>query len=151
VVDFDVHHGNGTEAMFAGRPGYFYASTHQWPLYPGTGSPGRETPDNILDLPLSAGSGGAELRRAFNDSLLPALEEFRPELILISAGFDAHRDDPLAGLSFEDEDFHWATQALCGVAARICGGRVVSTLEGGYDLAALARSASAHVRALMAA
>jgi acetoin utilization deacetylase AcuC-like enzyme len=151
VVDFDVHHGNGTEAMFAGKPGYFFASTHQWPLYPGSGGPGQDTPVNILDLPLSPGSGGAQLRQAFDETLLPALEDFRPELILISAGFDAHRADPLAGLCFEDEDFHWATAAICAVAARICAGRVVSTLEGGYDLDALAGSASAHVRALMAA
>jgi acetoin utilization deacetylase AcuC-like enzyme len=151
VVDFDVHHGNGTEAMFGPEPDLFYASTHQWPHYPGTGGPNAPVPDNILDLPLPAGAGGPEFRRAFGDTLLPALESFAPEFILISAGFDAHRADPLASLRLEESDFAWATEAVCAVAARKCGGRVVSALEGGYDLDATARSAAAHVSALVAA
>jgi acetoin utilization deacetylase AcuC-like enzyme len=151
VVDFDVHHGNGTEAMFEPDPDLFYASTHQWPHYPGTGGPDAPVPGNIVDVPLAAGAGGPEFRRAFRDVVLPALEAFAPEFILISAGFDAHRADPLASLRLEESDFAWATEALAAVAARFCEGRVVSTLEGGYDLEATARSAAAHVRALMAA
>jgi acetoin utilization deacetylase AcuC-like enzyme len=151
VVDFDVHHGNGTEAMFEPDGDLFYASTHQWPLYPGTGGPNARVPENILDLPLPSGSGGAQFRRAFSERLLPELESFRPEFILISAGFDAHRDDPLASLELDESDFAWATEAVCETAKRVCKGRVVSALEGGYDLDATALSAAAHVRALMAA
>ena len=151
VVDFDVHHGNGTEAMFFSDPALFYGSTHQWPLYPGTGRPGEARPDHIVDLPLAPGADGVEFRRAFSDFLLPALNRFRPEMVFISAGFDAHQDDPLAQLRLVESDYFWATEQLCGLAERHCQGRVVSTLEGGYDLAALARSAKAHVQALMAA
>jgi len=151
VVDFDVHHGNGTEAMFFSDPALFYGSTHQWPLYPGTGRPGEARPDHIVDLPLAPGAGGVEFRRAFSDFLLPALNRFRPEMVFISAGFDAHKDDPLAQLRLVESDYFWATEQLCALAARHCRGRVVSTLEGGYDLAALARSAKAHVQALIAA
>jgi acetoin utilization deacetylase AcuC-like enzyme len=152
VVDFDVHHGNGTQAMFYKDKDLFYGSTHQSPLYPGTGHP-YETgvAHNILNLPLPPGAGGPEFRRAFNEGMIPALERFEPELVMISAGFDAHRDDPLASLRFDESDYGWATEALCAVAAKACKGRVVSTLEGGYDLSALARSAQAHVRALMTA
>ena len=152
VIDFDVHHGNGTQAMFYSDPELFYASTHQSPLYPGTGQRFETgVADNILNLPLPPGSGGVQLRAAFETALLPALRRFKPELILISAGFDAHRDDPLAQLRLDEKDFFWATEQICAVARDICQGRVVSTLEGGYDLAALARSAESHVRALMAA
>jgi acetoin utilization deacetylase AcuC-like enzyme len=151
VVDFDVHHGNGTEAMFFSDPALFYASTHQWPLYPGTGRPGEARPEHIVDLPLLPGAGGAEFRRAFGETLLPALNRFEPEMIFISAGFDAHQDDPLGQMRLIEDDYFWATEALCALAARACAGRVVSTLEGGYDLEALARSVGAHVRALMAA
>jgi acetoin utilization deacetylase AcuC-like enzyme len=152
VVDFDVHHGNGTQAMFYSDADMFFASTHQSPLYPGTGHP-YETgiADNILNLPLPPGSGSAQFRAAFESKLLPALRTFGPELILISAGFDAHKDDPLAQLRLDENDFFWATERVCAQAAEICAGRVVSTLEGGYDLDALALSAQAHVRALMAA
>jgi acetoin utilization deacetylase AcuC-like enzyme len=152
VVDFDVHHGNGTQAMFYSDPELFFASTHQSPLYPGTGHT-YETgiANNILNMPLPPGSGSAQFRAAFENKLLPALKGFLPELILISAGFDAHRNDPLAQLRFDESDFFWATERVCALAAEICAGRVVSTLEGGYDLDALARSAGAHVRALMAA
>ncbi|MGH6870384.1 MAG: histone deacetylase family protein [Rhizomicrobium sp.] len=152
AIDFDVHHGNGTQDIFSGDPGLFYASTHQWPLYPGTGRAGEHgVADNILNVPLPQGADGAMFRDALRKSILPALEAFRPELVLISAGFDAHRDDPLAGLALVEDDFAWATSEIRAVASRVCEGRVVSALEGGYDLAALARSASAHVRALMEA
>jgi acetoin utilization deacetylase AcuC-like enzyme len=151
VIDFDVHHGNGTEAMFFADPALFYGSTHQWPFYPGTGRPGERRPDHIVDLPLPAGTGGAEFRRAFTETLLPALNRFRPEMVLISAGFDAHQDDPLGQMRLIEDDYSWATEALCEVAARHSSGRVVSTLEGGYDLGALARSVRVHVQALMAA
>jgi acetoin utilization deacetylase AcuC-like enzyme len=152
VVDFDVHHGNGTQAMFTPDPDLFYGSTHQSPLYPGTGS-ADETgiAHNVVNAPLSPGAGGPEFRRAFEREILPALAKFMPELVIVSAGFDAHRADPLAELRLDESDFAWATQSLCTIAKESCGGRVVSSLEGGYDLAATARSAGAHVRALMAA
>jgi acetoin utilization deacetylase AcuC-like enzyme len=152
VVDFDVHHGNGTQAMFTPDPELFYASTHQSPLYPGTGSPDETgVAHNVVNAPLAPGAGGPEFRRAFEREILPALAAFGPELVIISAGFDAHRDDPLAQLRLDESDFAWATQALCAIAKQSCDSRVVSSLEGGYDLSATARSAGAHVRALMAA
>ena len=151
VVDFDVHHGNGTQAMFWDDAELFFASTHQSPLYPGTGGLGECGKfRNIVNAPLAPMSGSAEFRAAMTETVLPALHAFEPDIVFISAGFDAHRADPLAMLNFEDEDFAWATTALLGVAEEFCGGRVVSTLEGGYDLRALASSAAAHVRALMA-
>ena len=112
MVDFDVHHGNGTQAAFETDGDLFYASTHQWPLYPGTGAPGETGVGNIVNLPLAAGSGSAEFRHAMSENVLPALEAFRPDMILVSAGFDAHRDDPLAGLNFCTEDYGWATARL---------------------------------------
>ncbi len=151
AVDFDVHHGNGTQAAFEADGDLFYASTHQWPLYPGTGAAGETGVGNIVNVPLAAGSGPAEFRHAMSETVLPALEAFRPDLILVSAGFDAHRDDPLAGLNFTTEDYGWATAQLADLAAGLCAGRLVSALEGGYDLPALADSAAAHVRALAAA
>jgi len=152
VIDFDVHHGNGTQAIFESDAGLFYGSTHQSPLYPGTGWPDETgVAHNIVNAPLPPGAGGAEFRRAFETLVLPALAKFEPEFLMISAGFDAHRDDPLAQLRLDESDFAWATEKLCASAEQLCGGRVVSTLEGGYDLEATARSASAHVRALMAA
>src|SRR5579883_404041 len=151
IIDFDVHHGNGTEAITEGRPGWLYASSHQWPLYPGTGAAQHRGPHgNIVNATLPPGADSARFRSAFEERILPALDNFRPELLLISAGFDAHRSDPLAGLDLETEDFAWVTSALGDVAARHARGRVVSALEGGYDLQALADSAAAHVRALMA-
>jgi acetoin utilization deacetylase AcuC-like enzyme len=150
VVDFDAHHGNGTEAMFLSDPGMFYASTHQYPLFPGTGSTGQMPPAHIVDLPLPPGAGSAEFRRAYTETLLPALDRFNPQLIFVSAGFDAHRDDPIAELQLSEDDYFWATERICEVARRRCFGRVISTLEGGYDLPALGRSAAAHVRALLA-
>lgn len=151
VMDFDVHHGNGTQHMFDHDPNLFFASTHQMPLYPGTGARGERGVGNICNAPLPAGAGSEEFRAAMENTVLPAIEAFRPELILISAGFDAHRRDPLAALEFETEDYHWATARLCALAESCCGGRVVSTLEGGYDLAALGESAAAHLAALLEA
>jgi len=152
VVDFDVHHGNGTQACFWDDPSLFYGSTHQSPLYPGTGASGETgAANNIVNVPLPPMSGSLQFRQGMERIMLPALDEFRPELVLISAGFDAHRNDPLAQLMLEEADYAWATHQLLDVARRHAGGRVVSTLEGGYDLAALGASAAAHVRALMAA
>ena len=151
VIDFDVHHGNGTQAIFEDNPHVFYASTHQSPLYPGTGARSETGVGNIVNVPLRPMSGSVEFRRAIDDAILPALEDFRPDFILISAGFDAHRSDPLAQLMLTEADYAWVTERLMACAARHCDGRIVSSLEGGYDLDALAASAAAHVRALMAA
>ncbi|HEY3636909.1 MAG TPA: histone deacetylase family protein [Rhizomicrobium sp.] len=151
VIDFDVHHGNGTQDIFYNDPDLFYASTHQSPLYPGTGFPSEQgIADNILNVPLPPEAGSAPFRAAFEEEILPSLEAFSPHFLFISAGFDAHYADPLASLRLNEADFEWATGRLCDVAARICDGRVVSALEGGYDLEALARSAAAHVSALVA-
>jgi acetoin utilization deacetylase AcuC-like enzyme len=151
VIDFDVHHGNGTQAAFAADSHFFYASTHQSPFYPGTGDADETGVGNIVNVPLPAGAGSAHFRAAFERNILPALGDFRPEFLLISAGFDAHRNDPLAQLMLEEADYIWVTERLLDIAARHAGGRVVSSLEGGYDLAALAASAAAHVTALMRA
>ncbi len=151
IIDFDVHHGNGTQAIFENNPHVFYASTHQSPLYPGSGARSETGVGNVVNVPLRPMSGSAEFRRAFNEFILPALEDFRPDFILISAGFDAHRADPLAQLMLVEADYAWVTERLMACAARHCEGRLVSTLEGGYDLDALAASAAAHVRALLAA
>jgi len=151
IVDFDVHHGNGTQHIFERDARVFYASTHQMPLYPGTGARSEHGIGNICNAPLAAFSGGDAFRDAYEEIVLPALQRFQPELLLISAGFDAHRADPLASLELEAEDFAWVTERLADLAATHCRGRLVSTLEGGYDLGALAESAAAHVAALMAA
>ena len=151
VVDFDVHHGNGTQHMFERDAELFYASTHQWPHYPGTGAAEETGVGNICNVPLAPMAGSREFRAAMSEIVLPALHDFRPDMLLISAGFDAHAADPLASLRLTEADFAWATAALAEIAAESCGGRIVSTLEGGYDLPALAASAAAHVRALMAA
>jgi acetoin utilization deacetylase AcuC-like enzyme len=150
IIDFDVHHGQGTQAVVEPDPRLFYASTHQSPLYPGTGSRReRGVAGNVVNVPLPAGSGSAEFRAAWGDRILPALDVFAPELLILSAGFDAHRRDPLAGLNVETADFVWLTEELLAIADRHARGRVVSVLEGGYDLDALAEAASAHVRALV--
>jgi len=149
VVDFDVHHGNGTQDIFQADPTLFYASSHQYPCYPGTGSAEERGVGNIVNAPLPPGSGTAAFREAWEVLILPALEAFKPELLVISAGFDAHKADPLAQLRLEAADFAWLTGKLLEVARAHCQGRVVSLLEGGYDLDALAESAAAHVRALM--
>ncbi|MGE4062965.1 MAG: histone deacetylase family protein [Rhodospirillaceae bacterium] len=149
VVDFDVHHGNGTQEMFWNDAEAFYASTHQYPFYPGTGaSRERGAHGNVVNVPLAAGTGSDVFRTRFAGELLPALETFKPDFLLISAGFDAHKDDPLAELRLDESDFAWATAGLMDVAKKVCGGRVVSVLEGGYNLDALADCAAAHVQTL---
>ncbi len=151
VVDFDVHHGNGTQAIFWTRADLFYGSSHQMPLFPGTGSAEETGVGNIVNAPLASGDAGEAFRRAWEGRILPALEAFAPEFLLVSAGFDGHRDDPLAGLNLVEADFAWLTRALAELAATCCHGRMVSVLEGGYDLAALAKSVGVHVAALMEA
>ena len=152
IIDFDVHHGQGTQAVVEPEPTLFYASTHQYPLYPGTGFPReRGIAGNVVNVPLAAGSGSTEFRAAWGERILPALDGFAPELVIVSAGFDGHRRDPLAQLDIETEDFVWLTEELLAIAERHAGGRLVSVLEGGYDLAALAESVATHVRTLMAA
>jgi acetoin utilization deacetylase AcuC-like enzyme len=150
VVDFDVHHGNGSQEIFWADRTVMYCSTHQMPLFPGTGAV-IETGDfnTIVNAPLRPGDGGEAFRAAFDNRVLPRLREFAPELIIISAGFDAHMRDPLANLNLVEADFTWVTQKIMEVADRCAGGRVVSILEGGYDLEALANSTAAHVTALM--
>ena len=150
IMDFDVHHGNGTQDIFWSDPSVMYASTHEMPAYPGTGAASeRGEYDNIVNAPLSAGSNGEVFREAMEIAILPRIEEFAPDLIIISAGFDAHRLDPLANLRLVEADFAWATRKLMDIADRRANGRVVSLLEGGYDLEGLARSAAAHVMTLM--
>ncbi len=152
VVDFDVHHGNGTQAIFWSEPSMMYASTHQMPLFPGTGSiTERGETGNIVNAPLRAGDAGEQFREAFESVILPALRRHAPDLLIISAGFDAHRSDPLGNINLHEEDYAWVTQKLIDVARERCGGRVVSVLEGGYDLAALGRSVAAHVQTLLEA
>jgi acetoin utilization deacetylase AcuC-like enzyme len=149
IVDFDVHHGNGTEEMFTDDPRVLMVSTFQYPLYPYSGV---DNPaPNMVNIPLSAGSGSAAFRDAVRKHWLPALDEHHPELILFSAGFDAHREDPLAGLAFSEDDYAWVTHELAGVAKSHAQGRIVSSLEGGYALGTLGRSVVAHVRELVAA
>jgi acetoin utilization deacetylase AcuC-like enzyme len=150
VADFDVHHGNGTQAAFERDAGLFYGSTHQYPCYPGTGAASETgVAGNVVNVPLPPGTGSREFRRAWEAIILPALAAHRPELLIVSAGFDAHRADPLAELMLDAADFGWLTDRLLDIAATCCGGRLVSVLEGGYDLDALAASASAHVRRLL--
>jgi acetoin utilization deacetylase AcuC-like enzyme len=148
VVDFDVHHGNGTQTVAEGDARIMFASTHQSALYPGTGAKSETGIDgNVVNAPLPAGAGSREWRAAMESRVLPALDAFAPELILVSAGFDAHKADPLAGMELETEDFAWAGQRLKELALRHCKGKLVSTLEGGYDLPALAGSAAAYLAA----
>jgi acetoin utilization deacetylase AcuC-like enzyme len=152
VVDFDVHHGNGTQDIFWADPTMMYCSTHQMPLFPGTGATGeRGEHDTIVNAPLAPNDGSAKFRSAFENLILPQLQKFTPELIVISAGFDAHRRDPLANINLDAEDFGWVTRKLLDVAHSSAGGRVVSVLEGGYDLQGLKDSVAAHVAALMGA
>jgi acetoin utilization deacetylase AcuC-like enzyme len=150
VVDFDVHHGNGSQDIFWDDATVMYCSTHQMPLYPGTGAKSETGEhDTIVNAPLSPGDGGERFREAFEERILPRLRKFGPELIVISAGFDAHRRDPLANLQLVDTDFAWVTKVLMEVADKTAEGRLISTLEGGYDLEGLTQSAAAHVMALM--
>jgi len=152
VIDFDVHHGNGTQNAFYRRPDLFYGSCHQAPFYPGTGAR-HETgvAGNIVNVPLARGCESGTFRQRMADDLLPALRRFEAELVIVSAGFDAHHQDPLGGLRLTDDDYHWITRELMAVADASAGGRLVSVLEGGYSLEGLASGTAAHVRALMAA
>jgi acetoin utilization deacetylase AcuC-like enzyme len=149
IVDWDVHHGNGTQDIFWSDKTVLFASTHQMPLYPGTGALGETGVGNIWNAPLRPNDGGEQFRDAVMSRILPALRNFAPDLVLISAGFDAHQNDPLANLRLVEHDFAWATEQVCEISAHHSGGRVVSMLEGGYDLAALARSVAVHVKGLM--
>jgi acetoin utilization deacetylase AcuC-like enzyme len=149
VIDFDVHHGNGTEDVFADDPRVMMASIFQYPLYPYSGVD--HPASNMFNVPLPEGTGGEGLREAVTKVWRPALDAFRPQMIFVSAGFDAHKDDPLAGLRFADGDYAWVTRELCLVARAHADGRLVSTLEGGYALPALGRSAAEHVKELLAA
>jgi acetoin utilization deacetylase AcuC-like enzyme len=150
IVDFDVHHGNGSQEIFWSDASVMYCSTHEMPLYPGTGARSeRGAHNNIVNAPLAAGDGGAEFREAVETAILPRLDAFQPNLIVISAGFDAHMRDPLANLNLAEEDFAWVTQKLMETADKHAAGRVVSVLEGGYDLEGLSKSVAAHVKTLM--
>jgi acetoin utilization deacetylase AcuC-like enzyme len=150
IVDFDVHHGNGTQDLLWDEARTLFISSHQMPLYPGSGAAHeRGAHGNIINAPLSPGTDGATMRSVYSSRLLQRVREYEPELILISAGFDAHEDDPLANLNWTTEDFAWITRELCKVAEETCGGRIVSSLEGGYNLDALADSVAAHVTELM--
>jgi acetoin utilization deacetylase AcuC-like enzyme len=152
LLDFDVHHGQGTQAVVEIDPSLFYGSTHQYPLYPGTGhSNERGVDGNVANVPLRPNSGSAQFRHAWGEIILPQLDRFAPELLIVSAGFDAHKADPLAQLSLETEDFAWISRELLAIADRHAKGRLVSALEGGYDLEALAEATAAHVRVLMRA
>jgi acetoin utilization deacetylase AcuC-like enzyme len=148
IADFDVHHGNGTQAIFTAQPRVLFLSSQQVPLYPGSGHPDERGAGNLYNAALAPGNGGAEFRAAWRERLLPALDAFAPHLLLVSAGFDGHRRDPLAQLQLEADDYAWLTTELVDAAGRHCGGRVVSVLEGGYDLQALAECSVAHVAAL---
>jgi acetoin utilization deacetylase AcuC-like enzyme len=149
ICDFDVHHGNGSQDVVQDDPSILFCSSHQMPLYPGTGAATERGAGNVFNAPLPPGADGAAFRAAWREVLLPALDDFAPELVVISAGFDAHARDPLAQVRATEADFAWVTEALCEVAGRHAKGRVVSLLEGGYDLQALAASAAAHVRSLI--
>lgn len=152
VVDFDVHHGNGTQELLWDEPRALFITSQQMPLWPGSGRPDETgAHGNILNLPLAPQSGGAEMRRAYRDQAFARLRSFAPELIIISAGFDAHVDDPLAELNWRTGDFAWLTAELCALAREMCQGRIVSTLEGGYDLNALSAAVRAHVQELIKA
>ncbi len=149
IVDFDVHHGNGTQAIFEQNPNVMYVSSHQLPLYPGTGHIEETGCGNILNLALAPGDGSKAFRKLWSKLGLPAIHSFEPDLILVSAGFDAHQRDPLAQLELQDADYHWITEEICDLATDSCGGKVASILEGGYDLKALASAGRAHVQGLV--
>ena len=148
IIDFDVHHGNGTQAVFEQNPDVMFISSHQQPLYPGTGHIEERGCGNILNLPLAPGNGSTEFRKAWRTLGLPAVHSFAPDLVLVSAGFDAHIRDPLAQLELEDDDYRWITEEICDLASDCCEGRVASILEGGYDMQALASASRTHVMAL---
>lgn len=150
IIDFDVHHGNGTDSMARKHDGVFYISTHEGGIFPGTGSGRDNIEDRVLNIPLPHGTDSRAFRNIYEDQVFPAIDAYAPELVMISAGFDAHKNDPLAGLMLEKDDFQWITEKLCALADKHCGGKVVSVLEGGYNLEALKESASAHIKALAA-
>lgn len=149
IIDWDVHHGNGTQDIFWDDKSVLYASTHQMPLFPGTGAKTEEGVGNIFNAPLTSNTGGEFFREAMKERIFPAIDEFKPDLILISAGFDAHHRDPLAQINLVEDDFDWATGRIMELSQRYCGGRLVSLLEGGYDLVGLSQSTAAHVKRLM--
>lgn len=149
IIDWDVHHGNGTQDIFWSDPSVFYASSHQMPLFPGTGAKGETGAGNIVNAPLADGDDGRLFREAFNTRILPALAAFQPDLVIVSAGFDAHHRDPLAGINLVEDDFDWATGKLMDAASKWSNGRLVSLLEGGYDLQGLSSSVATHVTRLM--
>ena len=149
IVDFDVHHGNGTQSAFYNHPDIFYASSHEMPNYPGTGFQTETGCGNIVNVPLKAGESGNEFRKKYRQSILPALKAFKPELLLLSAGFDAHRDDPLSSINLLEDDYQWITEELMDIAESCCQGRLISVLEGGYQLSALAASVAVHVKTLL--
>jgi acetoin utilization deacetylase AcuC-like enzyme len=148
IVDFDVHHGNGTEAMTRLSENILYISSHQWPFYPGTGAPEDQVPGKTVNGTLPEGAGGDDFRTLYTHHLLPAIDEFAPEILLISAGFDAHERDPLGGLNLTSADFSWITHQLVAIADKHCDGRIISVLEGGYDLQGLEDGLCAHLEAL---
>ena len=150
IVDFDVHHGNGTQAAFRGDKNVFFASSHQYPFYPGTGAIDEVGVGNIVNVPLESGSGSKDFRNGWSTKIFPALEAFQPEFLIISAGFDAHARDPLASINLEAEDFAWITRKLPEISGNKLNGRIISCLEGGYDLVGLGESVDAHVSELMA-
>jgi acetoin utilization deacetylase AcuC-like enzyme len=150
IIDFDVHHGNGTQSIFESTPDVLFVSSHQMPLYPGTGHAGETGCGNVLNLPLSPGDGSEMFRAAWREYGLPRVADFRPDLLLVSAGFDAHERDPLGQLRLQDDDYYWITAEIRAIAERLCDGRIVSLLEGGYDLDALGTASAAHVGALSA-
>ena len=149
IIDYDVHHGNGTQAIFEQNPDVMFVSSHQQPLYPGTGNIEETGCGNILNIPLAPGDGSTAFRKAWSTLGLPAVHSFAPDLILVSAGFDAHVRDPLAQLEVVDDDYRWITEEICDLAIDSCHGRVASILEGGYDLQALASASQAHTRGLL--
>ncbi|MCA1940428.1 MAG: histone deacetylase family protein, partial [Caenispirillum bisanense] len=150
VLDWDVHHGNGTQHIFWEDPDMLYVSTHQWPQWPHTGAPAETgAHNNILNVPLPVRAGSDEFRQVMADQVLPAMREFKPDMIILSCGFDAHANDPMAYLLLQVSDFVWATKEVMALADEVCDGRVVSVLEGGYDIRALAACTVGHVRALM--
>jgi acetoin utilization deacetylase AcuC-like enzyme len=148
IIDFDVHHGNGTDTITRQHDGLFYASTHQWPLFPGTGHEDDNLDGKIINRTLTAGDGTEAFQAAYTDHIFPAIEQFAPDLIIISAGFDAHKDDPLGGLDLTEDDFIWITKELMHIADTHCDGKIVSVLEGGYNLEALKSSVKAHISTL---
>ncbi|MDQ7091469.1 MAG: histone deacetylase family protein [Methylococcales bacterium] len=151
IVDFDVHHGNGTQAAFENNPNVFYASSHEMPNFPGTGTPTHKGKGTIINVPLQAGETGESVRKKYSTLIFPALNAFKPDLLLISAGFDAHKNDPLSSIELDENDYHWLMQHLVKTAETFCEGRIISVLEGGYNLEALAQSVASHLTPLLQA